>query len=130
MRVLFYQKQLQWNLEWENRNYLPTMNLDIYIETNNEAIVIDTKYYKDVLAENMGSKSFKSNNMYQVYTYMNHLKTEKNVRWILLYPYNWETFNEQYDTKLVSGKDAKFEFRTIDLSKDRKEIEDDLLNII
>ena len=127
---VLYQKQLQWNFEWENRNYLPTMNLDIYIETKEEAIVIDTKYYKDVLAENMWSKSFKSNNMYQVYTYMNHLETEKNVRWILLYPYNWETFNEQYDTKLVSWKDAKFEFRTIDLSKDWREIECDLLEII
>mgnify|MGYP002624236056 CR=1 FL=1 len=127
---VFYQKQLQWNLEWENRNYLPTMNLDIYIETENEAIVIDTKYYKDILSENMWSKSFKSNNMYQVYTYMNHLETDKNVRGILLYPYNWEIFNEQYDTKLVSWKAAKFEFRTIDLSKDWREIESDLLEIV
>lgn len=127
---VLYQKQLEWNLQGDNKNYLPTMNLDIYVETNDEAIVIDTKYYKDVLGDNMGSKSFKSNNMYQVYTYMNHVKTEKNVRWILLYPYNWEVINEKYDTKLVSWKDAKFEFRTIDLSKDRKEIEKNLINII
>ena len=106
------------------------MNLDIYIEKDDEYIIIDTKYYKDVLWDNMWSKSFKSNNMYQVYTYMNHLKTEKKVRWILLYPYNWENFNEQYTTQLVSWKEAKFEIRTIDLSKDRREIEDALLAIV
>ena len=122
---VLYHKQLEWNLQWDNKNYLPTMNLDIFIETKDEAIVIDTKYYKDVLGDNMWSKSFKSNNMYQVYTYMNHLETDKNVRWILLYPYNWENINEKYDTKLVSWKDAKFEFRTIDLSKDWREIESD-----
>jgi 5-methylcytosine-specific restriction endonuclease McrBC regulatory subunit McrC len=78
----------------------------------------------------MGSESFKSNNMYQIYTYMNHVKTDKKVRWILLYPYNWENINEKYNTKLVSWKDAKFEFRTIDLSKDWRDIESDLLEII
>ena len=127
---VFRQKQLEWNFQWENEDYLPIMKMDTYIETDNEAIVIDTKYYKDVLTDNMGSKSFISDNMYQVYTYMNHVKTDKKVRWILLYPYNWEEINEKYDTKLVSWKDAKFEFRTIDLSKDRRNIESDLLEII
>ncbi len=127
---VLYQKQLQWDFEWENKSYLPTMNLDIYIENDEESIIIDTKYYKDVLGDNMWSKSFKSNNMYQIYTYMNHLKTDKRVRWILLYPFNWENFNEQYTTQLVSWRDAKFEIRTIDLSKNWTDIETDLLNII
>lgn len=38
--------------------------------------------------------------------------------------------NDKYNTKLVSWKDATFEFRTIDLSKEWREIENDLINII
>ena len=127
---VYFQKQLEWNLKWENCNLLPIMRLDTYIETPDESIVIDTKYYWDIFSTYYDSESFKSGNLYQLYTYLNHIETNKPIRWILLYPYNWKNILESYSTTLINNKEATVQFITIDLSKDRRDIENDLLNIV
>ncbi len=127
---VYFQKQLEWNLKWESEKFLPIMKLDTYIEKADESIVIDTKYYWDAITTYYDSESFRSWNLYQLYTYLNHIKTDKPIRWILLYPFNWRNISESFETTLVNNKRWIVQIQTIDLSKKWKEIENNLLNIV
>ncbi len=129
-----YQKQLEWNLVNGNSEILPKMRLDIVLENEKKTIIIDTKYYSDYLSSYRDGKgTLISGSMYQMYTYMNQINSNKSITGMLLYPLNDEPIDEKYDLKIVENKeitDAKFRVRTIDLSKDWRKIEEELLAII
>ena len=130
-----YQHNLNWNLKNGSKELLPKMKLDILLANKENLIIIDTKYYKEYVLSNYDKNSFISGNMYQMMSYMNNINAHQNMRGILLYPlpYNLDPIDETYDTSVVSNgvvKKTKLEFVTIDLSKEWKQIEKDLLNII
>ena len=70
--------------------YLPEMRTDITISSENETIIMDTKYYKSIFSERFEKKSIHSNNLYQLLSYLENFKRNfKNCcppRGILLYP--------------------------------------------
>jgi 5-methylcytosine-specific restriction enzyme subunit McrC len=112
-------------------NLLPEMRTDIVLETINRKIVLDTKYYRDITTEYFGSKTFHSNNLYQVYSYLRNLEDDNtdirnaNSEGLLLYP----TVGNDYDQSfMISGH--KVRFATIDLSKDWKDIDTRLRYLI
>lgn len=132
-----YQKKINWKLFGKNGEIIPEMKLDIFIEREKDDIIIDTKYYSNFLKKNFYStnnkKTLISGNLYQMYTYMNHIESCKNIKGILLYPYNGEEISEKYDMKAIYNdgiRRAELQIQTIDLSKEWREIERQLLEII
>lgn len=129
-----YQSQIEWNLLNGNDEILPKMRLDIMLENEEKIVIIDTKYYSDYLSNYRdGKATLISSNMYQMYTYMNQINSNKFTTGMLLYPLNNKAIDEKYDVKIINGnqvQDAKFRIRTIDLSKKWDQIEEELLEII
>ena len=131
-----YQKKLNWNMFNGNQNIVPEMRLDIYLENEEESIIIDTKYYPNFLKNSYYSddkKTLISGNLYQMYTYLNHLNSSKKIKGILLYPYNGEEISEKYDINIMNQNnisDSILQIQTIDLSKNWREIEEELNNIV
>ena len=129
-----YQTQLEWDLFNGNNEILPKMRLDIMLKNQDKIIIIDTKYYSDYLSSYRdGKATLLSGNMYQMYTYMNHINSNKSITGMLLYPLNSEFIDEKYTVKIIGDNeisDAKFRIRTIDLSKEWNEVENELLEII
>ena len=131
-----YQSQLNWNITGGDQSYLPKMNMDTLIKSDDETIVMDTKYYKEYFSTYYEKDTFISANMYQMMAYLNNINVINNLRGILLYPLPKDAnpINEIYNVKVVSEDqgmvDAKIQFVTIDLSKDWRDITFDLLNIV
>ena len=69
---------------------LPQMRTDIYLRSPTRRIIIDTKYYKEALQERYGTKSFRSDNLYQLFAYLKNAAALSpdllNAEGMLLYP--------------------------------------------
>ncbi|MEQ8303124.1 MAG: hypothetical protein RIB47_07015 [Cyclobacteriaceae bacterium] len=114
-----------------NIDLLPEMRTDIVLESDDRKIVMDTKYYQETTAEFYGVKTFHSNNLYQVYSYVKNLEGDlsdaRNLssEGILLYP----TVKEEYDQSYIIGG-HKIRLATVNLSKDWREIDYKLKQLI
>lgn len=117
---------MHWKLKG-NQSLLPSMRTDVSLTHKNglEKIVIDAKFYKNVFQEYHGKSSFHSQNMYQLFTYLQHQPKEKNVRGILIYPYNGVAVNEVYHW----DERIKMEVITLDLDANWKTIFKELIDI-
>lgn len=114
-----------------NLDLLPEMRTDIVLESSNRKIVIDTKYYKDITSEYFGVKTFHSNNLYQIFSYLKNLEDDesnglnRNAEGILLYP----TVEYDYDQSYYIGG-HNIRIVTVDLSKDWRNIDIRLKEVI
>lgn len=130
-----YQKKLNWNMFNGNQNIVPEMRLDIYLENEEESVIIDTKYYPNFLKNSYYSndkRTLISGNLYQMYTYLNHLNSNKKTKGVLLYPYNSEAISEKYEVDIMNSNQINksiLQIQTIDLSQEWRKIEEEL-NII
>lgn len=103
-------------------NLIPTMNTDIEIETPNKYYVIDAKYYQSAFSERY-KRRFKSENMYQIYAYMNQVEVKnKIIQGVLFYPSNGYDFFEQF--KLEDGNIISF--KTVNMSETWSRVKNDL----
>ena len=131
-----YQKKLNWNMFNGNQNIIPEMRLDIYLENEEESIIIDTKYYPNFLKNSYYSndkRTLISGNLYQMYTYLNHLNSSKKTKGVLLYPYNGESISEKYEVDIMNSNQINksiLQIQTIDLSQEWRKIEEELNTII
>ena len=122
-------EDINWNIEITegSKEYLPKMQTDITLENETAKIIIDTKYYKEALAKNFDTYKFKTQNMYQLYSYLSNVenKKEKKLTGMLIYP--------QVNTNIdFSGKQGKYEWRikTVNLNENWENIHKRLLEII
>ena len=127
-------------------DYIPIMEIDVSLESKryNKTIskfIIDAKYYKDAVKSRAYSdgkvspKKYNSNNMYQMYAYLqnhkvkdfkNNIKAQKyNLQGILLYPETSQPLNEHF-----KFGDYIIHFKTVNLNLDWDEIEGRLIDII
>ena len=71
-------------------SFLPKMTTDISIERNGSKVVIETKYYKEVLISHFGLEKYHSQHFYQLFSYLKNLEAKGganlNCSGILLYP--------------------------------------------
>ena len=70
-RDTFYvsSKQIHWNIEDDlGIPFLPQMQSDITLinKANDKTLIVDTKYYSHIMQTNYDTKSYNSNNMYQI----------------------------------------------------------------
>lgn len=125
---------IKWKFE-NNRSFIPNMKTDITIYNNEKCLIIDTKYYKEILIKHKHKEKemIRPAHLYQIYAYMNNVKFNRNktIKGILLYAGTNEMIDkykkEKFDYE-IQNKD--FSVRILDLSKEWEEIKNQLKIII
>lgn len=93
-------ERFPWHLHGENQSLLPTMLTDVSLihRMKPEKIIMDAKFYRNMFQTFHDKNSFHSHNMYQLFTYLMHQSSDlKQVRGILVYPYNGQDVYEVYE---------------------------------
>lgn len=125
--------KLKWNLDKgiceEDFSLLPEMRTDIVIENKikNTQLIIDTKYYAKTLVSNYWTDIEKvcSDNLYQIFAYVNNSNFTGKVEGMLLYPTIEKEINANFP---ILGKSISI--RTLNLDVDWEEISDRLLSLV
>ncbi|RBP96134.1 McrBC 5-methylcytosine restriction system component [Cytobacillus firmus] len=122
-----YRENIYWDAEGEETSYLPIMQTDISLESNDRKIIMDTKYYQHTFTQNFGSQKLISGNLYQLFAYLsNHKKSEgKEITGMLLYPKTGKELMLAYRIKEFSVK-----INTVDLNRDWLSIHTRLKEIV
>ena len=116
-----------WDSETDDTSY-PVMKTDVTIRNKNKVTVIDTKYYDNMFQFhylNSDKPKFRSGNIYQLYTYLNNLKEDKEIEGMLLYPNTTSTVRNE---RIVSGK--RIMINNINLNQEWNIIEEEMLELI
>jgi 5-methylcytosine-specific restriction enzyme subunit McrC len=126
-------EQLQWDLTAmtsQAREVLPAMKTDISLTGKTDKIIIDCKYYREALKTHYDKEKLISNNLYQLYAYVQHARYQqpiRPVRGLLLYPVVQKALRFQYK---LTGTTDWLEVATIDLSQHWQDIEQHLLDLL
>jgi 5-methylcytosine-specific restriction enzyme subunit McrC len=110
--------------------FLPSMETDICLRSHERTVVIDTKYYADVLKSKYGGNpKVSSANLYQIHTYVCSLEgrsyPDNVAEGLLLYPTNGYAVDLAWN---IRGHTIRV--RTLDLGRDWRSIHKTLLEII
>lgn len=125
-------KQIPWQIDDGKRDFLPIMQSDITISDDKNVLIIDAKYYSRIGQSNYNTDKIRSNNLYQIFTYVKNkdyeLKdSDKFISGMLLYAKTDEGFYPDYVYKMSGNKIA---VKTLDLSLSFKSISQQLDDII
>lgn len=129
--------KIKWGILEDNKNdnFLPSMQSDIMITTNDKILIIDAKYYSKVTQKNIynSDETLHSHNLYQIFSYVKNkeynLKTindNKNVSGMLLYAKTNDGAKLD-NTYTICGNTIRA--KTLDLNCDFKEIKNQLNGI-
>ena len=109
---------------------LPKMTTDISIERNGSKVVIETKYYKEVLISHYGLEKYHSQHFYQLFSYLKNLEAKgganQNCSGVLLYP----TVDKEIKGEGLEMGRHKVIVRTIKLNQDWNLIHRDLIDLL
>lgn len=123
---------IKWQIKNDNFNFIPNMKTDITIYNKEKCLIIDTKYYKEILKEHKGKKMIRPSHIYQIYAYINNIKFKGNIKGILLYAGTNEIINKNYQKEKFDYKiqDKYFSVRILDLNKEWENIKKQLNKIV
>lgn len=117
----------KWDDIGDADDLMPELRTDIVIENKKDNIqfIIDAKYYKEamVISHRSQSKKFRRDHISQVFTYMANSPFEGKKRGALMYPTVVDVLDAQSNTKV-----GYIFVRSINLNRDWREIEQDLLD--
>ena len=116
-------------LEHARAQRLPSMRADVFLRSPQRQLIIDTKYYVEALQAYRGITSFRSENLYQLFSYLkNHnpkIPSGTQLDGMLLYP----QVGSQFDSKFtIQGNTVRLS--TLDLGRPWQEISERLLSLI
>ena len=116
---------IYWEADYQD--FLPRMETDISIKAGNRKIIIDTKFYKEALTLYHGNQKIKTQNLYQLYAYLNNDPDRHHYQMegILLYPEVDKPIDIDYN---IQGNIIKI--KTINLNQKWQGIEDRLKCIL
>ncbi|MDR3222809.1 MAG: hypothetical protein LBT66_03600 [Methanobrevibacter sp.] len=125
-----HNQRIKWDLnlnydEERGKEYLPTMVTDIILEHENKQLIIDTKFYKNILDTNYKKKTLKSSHLYQIYSYINNSKFNGEISGMLLYASFDEDINYQYKIQ-----DKIIHIKSLNLNQEWEKIDEDLREIV
>lgn len=126
-------EQLSWALEPVGplaKAVLPGMKTDISLTTPHDKLIIDCKYYKKALKPHYNKEKLISDNLYQLYTYVQHARRQlptRPVRGLLLYPVTQQPLRLQYQ---LTGTEDWLEVATLDLGQHWTGVEKDLIKLL
>lgn len=113
-------ENINWQLEpldADSEGFVPLMKTDITLIGNESKIIIDAKYYRETISTHYGAKKIKSNNLYQLFSYLLNQEDgsmrNRLAKGILLYP----TVQEEYDLN-YQYKDHHIQIKTLNLNDD------------
>jgi 5-methylcytosine-specific restriction enzyme subunit McrC len=140
----FYKRELKnclvsrTNIKWDatpledsSINFLPLMQTDITIQSDDITVIIDAKYYKEALNNRFNTLKFHSSNIYQLYSYVRNLEVQEvrpldsNIVGMLIYPTVGYHVKESY--KIANHRII---IRTLDLNQNWRQIHNELLGFI
>ena len=119
--------QVEWNIDKNNPmlKLLPKMQTDIALYCKDRILIIDAKFYNNIYQNNplFDKNTFKSNNLYQIYTYVkNHDKNKTGkVFGMLLYAktdYNdeqWADYDMDGNKIIISNLDLSDTFDKVQM---------------
>jgi len=111
--------RIDWNYDNDTEPamimYMPEMRTDITLRYSGRTLIIDAKYYGKTMGELFGAKSYHSNNLYQIYSYVkNEDKNHTgNVSGMLLYAKTAESITPNTQFSLDGNR---FYVKTLDLN--------------
>lgn len=112
--------KVDWNIDAEEStlSLIPEMRTDIMLTFPSRTLIIDTKYYGQSMQEYMDKATVRSNNLYQINSYVLHEDKAHsgNVDGMLLYAKTQETISPDGQMKLNDGNTIFF--RNLDLNQD------------
>ncbi|MDR0913056.1 MAG: hypothetical protein LBM96_10700 [Methanobrevibacter sp.] len=96
-----YRPRINWKIDNsyqynQGLEVLPKMLTDIVLEFNDKQLIIDTKFYKDILRTNYEKPKLYSPNLYQIYSYVNNSDFDGEIIGMLLYASIGDDINYQY----------------------------------
>lgn len=126
---------INWNIDEERSvgwEYLPQMITDITLHKGNKTLIIDAKFYSQIMRTKYRDKlTYNSSNFYQISAYVSNMDVNRtgNVSGMLLYA---QTDNESIpDSKLqMRGSSSAIYVRTLDLNQEFGKIREQLENIV
>lgn len=123
--------QIPWQVDDGNKFLLPIMQTDICLSKDEKILIIDAKYYANIMQSKFDVLSINSNNLYQIFTYVKNKEAELHdipheVSGMLLYARTDEEIVPD-NTYKMSGN--KISVKTLDLNCDFQEIENQLNKI-
>lgn len=121
---------VRWNLVAEDFNkglsFLPQMKTDIKLAYHEQSLIIDTKFYGAILSE---SDKYKSNNLYQIFSYVKNedINRTGNVSGLLLYAKTDETKDINHSFNMDGNRIG---VRSLDLGQEFSGIKGQLNGIV
>ena len=108
---------------------LPSMMTDIYLESRDRRIIIDTKYYVEALQQYFHAPSYRSENLYQLFAYLKNDAARAPelpcAEGMLLYPQTGVKLDDRF---LIQGHAVRLV--TLDLAQPWQQIETTLKQLI
>lgn len=113
---------IDWNVDDGDYGLLPVMKSDVTLIKGDKTLIIDTKYYGHTMQYNYDSYSIRSDNLYQIFTYVKNKDPvgSGNVSGVLLYAKTDETITPDNDY-IMGGN--RISVKTLDLGADWIDIE-------
>lgn len=116
--------QIKWNVKVENNSYLellPKMQTDIVLKYNKKKLIIDAKYYSNILQESYDKPTFSNNNINQIFTYVKNEDKDNtgNISGMLLYAetenenIGWNEYNMGENTIVITSLNLDQDFEQI-----------------
>lgn len=111
--------QIEWALD-ENQagiEFLPKMQTDITLKSEEKTLIIDTKYYTKTMTARFDKQKLISANLYQIFTYVKNEDKNNtgNVSGMLLYARTDEDITPDFDFTMNGNK---ISVKTLDLNTD------------
>jgi len=114
--------QIDWATDDEYQEMLPILQTDITLEKEDGILIIDAKYYENILQSRYESQSVRSANLYQIFTYVKNRQAKevnRKVAGMLLYAATDEGLQPDYKYSLSKNR---ITVRTLNLNCDFPEI--------
>ena len=98
-------------------DFLPSMKTDITLHKGDRTLIIDTKYYGQMMQEQFDKQTIHSGNLYQIFTYVKNLDKDNTglVSGMLLYARTQESIAPDLDAHFGPNR---IMVRTLDLNQD------------
>ena len=115
---------IKWNIveDATDTSVLPIMKTDIFLSLGQRTLIVDTKYYSNIMRQYYGREKLREAHLYQINTYVTQYDKNHhyNVDGMLLYA---KTKEDDIDDKNITLQDGyKLYIRSLDLNNDFESI--------
>lgn len=111
---------IKWNIveDATDTSVLPIMKTDVFLSLGQRTLIIDTKYYTNIMRQNFGKGKLREAHLYQINTYVTQYDKshQYNIDGMLLYAKTKEDVID--DTQVTLQDGYKLYVRSLDLNTD------------